>query len=169
LCLKCCLEKELMAWNYNLFQKSLVMRIRIAYKIDGKDKLEEGQVSTFPRGLWGQRSNGDYGMHKALIVFHILWSLVHFSASFLHMRAAWFKFWLKFQVSLVAWLASHIFSTFSSPFFIRWFVYISTIYSSCMKMWKSNFAFWGRAFTCPVENFWCFILFWSYLLVMLLS
>lgn len=32
-------------------QKSLVMRIRIAYKKDDKDALEEGQISNFPRGL----------------------------------------------------------------------------------------------------------------------
>ncbi|KAG4403104.1 hypothetical protein GLYMA_01G032100v4 [Glycine max] len=32
-------------------KKSLVMRIRIAYKINGKDTLEEGQVNNFPRGL----------------------------------------------------------------------------------------------------------------------
>ncbi|XP_030520887.1 AP-1 complex subunit gamma-2-like [Rhodamnia argentea] len=32
-------------------KKSLVMRIRIAYKIDGKDVLEEGQINGFPRDL----------------------------------------------------------------------------------------------------------------------
>ncbi|KHG03741.1 hypothetical protein F383_26904 [Gossypium arboreum] len=32
-------------------KKSLVMRIRIAYKINNKDVLEEGQVSNFPRDL----------------------------------------------------------------------------------------------------------------------
>ncbi|TYH88239.1 hypothetical protein ES332_D01G173600v1 [Gossypium tomentosum] len=32
-------------------KKSLVMRIRIAYKINSKDVLEEGQVSNFPRDL----------------------------------------------------------------------------------------------------------------------
>ncbi|KAG5079005.1 hypothetical protein AAZX31_02G031200 [Glycine max] len=32
-------------------KKSLVMRIRIAYKINGKDTLEEGQVNNFPHGL----------------------------------------------------------------------------------------------------------------------
>ncbi|XP_019423770.1 PREDICTED: AP-1 complex subunit gamma-2-like [Lupinus angustifolius] len=32
-------------------KKSLVMRIRIAYKINGKDTLEEGQINNFPRGL----------------------------------------------------------------------------------------------------------------------
>ncbi|XP_048318423.2 AP-1 complex subunit gamma-2 [Ziziphus jujuba] len=32
-------------------KKSLVMRIRIAYKINNKDVLEEGQVNNFPRGL----------------------------------------------------------------------------------------------------------------------
>ncbi|KAK2352351.1 hypothetical protein P8452_42371 [Trifolium repens] len=32
-------------------KKSLVMRIRIAYKINGKDTLEEGQISNFPRDL----------------------------------------------------------------------------------------------------------------------
>ncbi|MED6143649.1 hypothetical protein PIB30_007952 [Stylosanthes scabra] len=32
-------------------KKSLVMRIRITYKINGKEKLEEGQISNFPRDL----------------------------------------------------------------------------------------------------------------------
>ncbi|KAK4791834.1 hypothetical protein SAY86_032247 [Trapa natans] len=32
-------------------KKSLVMRIRVAYKVNGKDMLEEGQISHFPRGL----------------------------------------------------------------------------------------------------------------------
>lgn len=32
-------------------KKSLVMRIRIAYKVNGKDVLEEGQISNFPRNL----------------------------------------------------------------------------------------------------------------------
>lgn len=51
---KCLLEKELIARNYS-FQKSLVMRIRIAYKVNGKDTLEEGQISNFPKGLWSQK------------------------------------------------------------------------------------------------------------------
>ncbi|KAH6770756.1 Adaptor protein complex AP-1 [Perilla frutescens var. hirtella] len=32
-------------------KKSLVMRIRINYKVNGKDVLEDGQISNFPRGL----------------------------------------------------------------------------------------------------------------------
>jgi len=51
---KCLLEKELISRNYS-FQKSLVMRIRIAYKVNGKDTLEEGQISNFPKGLWSQK------------------------------------------------------------------------------------------------------------------
>lgn len=35
------------------FQKSLVMRMRINYKANDKDVLEEGQINNFPRGLWG--------------------------------------------------------------------------------------------------------------------
>ncbi|XP_057774633.1 AP-1 complex subunit gamma-2-like isoform X1 [Salvia miltiorrhiza] len=31
--------------------KSLVMRVRINYKVNGKDVLEDGQISNFPRGL----------------------------------------------------------------------------------------------------------------------
>lgn len=38
--------------EYSYFQKHLVMRLRIAYKVDDKDILEEGQVSNFPRNLW---------------------------------------------------------------------------------------------------------------------
>lgn len=40
-----------MVTNFTSFQKSLVMRIRIAYKMNNKDVLEEGQISNFPRGL----------------------------------------------------------------------------------------------------------------------
>ncbi|KAK6791330.1 hypothetical protein RDI58_010411 [Solanum bulbocastanum] len=32
-------------------KKALVMRIRISYKVNNKDVLEEGQVSNFPRDL----------------------------------------------------------------------------------------------------------------------
>ncbi|TKY69842.1 AP-1 complex subunit gamma-1 [Spatholobus suberectus] len=32
-------------------KKSLVMRMRIAYKTNGKDTLEEGQINNFPRDL----------------------------------------------------------------------------------------------------------------------
>ncbi|KAL0797223.1 hypothetical protein Bca101_068600 [Brassica carinata] len=32
-------------------KKSLVMRMRIGYKVNGKDVLEEGQINNFPRGL----------------------------------------------------------------------------------------------------------------------
>ncbi|KAL2903197.1 AP-1 complex subunit gamma-2 [Bienertia sinuspersici] len=32
-------------------KKSMAMRIRIGYKVDGKDVLEEGQISNFPRNL----------------------------------------------------------------------------------------------------------------------
>lgn len=34
------------------FQKTLVMRMRIAYKMNGKDVLEEGQINNFPHNLW---------------------------------------------------------------------------------------------------------------------
>lgn len=38
--------------NYAVaFQKSLIMRIRISYKVNDKDVLEEGQISNFPRDL----------------------------------------------------------------------------------------------------------------------
>ncbi|KAG1364069.1 AP-1 complex subunit gamma-2 [Cocos nucifera] len=32
-------------------QKALAMRIRIAYKVNNQDKLEQGQITNFPRGL----------------------------------------------------------------------------------------------------------------------
>lgn len=35
------------------FQKPLVMRTRIAYKLNNRDVLEEGQINNFPRDLWG--------------------------------------------------------------------------------------------------------------------
>ncbi|KAF7809272.1 AP-1 complex subunit gamma-2-like isoform X1 [Senna tora] len=45
------LSQNLRVTNSQHGKKSLVMRIRIAYKLDGKDKLEEGQINNFPRGL----------------------------------------------------------------------------------------------------------------------
>lgn len=50
---KCFLEKTWWLATI-LLQKSLVMRIRIAYKINGKETLEEGQISNFPRNIWSQ-------------------------------------------------------------------------------------------------------------------
>ena len=50
-----------------IWQKSLVMRMRIGYKVNGKDVLEEGQINNFPRGLWGWL----YFQHKELWVFII--------------------------------------------------------------------------------------------------
>jgi len=49
---KCFLEKM---WRLAiiLFQKSLVMRIKVSYKINGKETMEEGQINNFPRELWG--------------------------------------------------------------------------------------------------------------------
>lgn len=41
-----------------LFQKSLVMRIKVSYKINGKETLEVGQINNFPRELWGHMVRG---------------------------------------------------------------------------------------------------------------
>ncbi|XP_075657959.1 AP-1 complex subunit gamma-2-like [Castanea sativa] len=45
------ITQNLRVTNSQHGKKSLVMRIRIAYKINDKDVLEEGQISNFPRGL----------------------------------------------------------------------------------------------------------------------
>ncbi|XP_061370159.1 AP-1 complex subunit gamma-2-like [Gastrolobium bilobum] len=45
------ITQNLRVTNSQHGKKSLVMRIRIAYKINGKDTLEEGQVNNFPRDL----------------------------------------------------------------------------------------------------------------------
>ncbi|KAI5679173.1 hypothetical protein M9H77_10123 [Catharanthus roseus] len=45
------ITQKLRITNSQHGKKSLVMRIRIAYKKDDKDALEEGQISNFPRGL----------------------------------------------------------------------------------------------------------------------
>ncbi|KAK7307208.1 hypothetical protein VNO77_40067 [Canavalia gladiata] len=45
------ITQNLKVTNSQHGKKSLVMRIRIAYKINGKDTLEEGQVNNFPRDL----------------------------------------------------------------------------------------------------------------------
>ncbi|KAG7647384.1 AP-1 complex subunit gamma-1 [Arabidopsis thaliana] len=45
------ITQNLRVTNSQQGKKSLVMRMRIGYKLNGKDVLEEGQVSNFPRGL----------------------------------------------------------------------------------------------------------------------
>ncbi|KAG8366178.1 hypothetical protein BUALT_Bualt17G0049600 [Buddleja alternifolia] len=45
------ITQKLRVSNSQHGKKSLVMRIRINYKVNGKDVLEEGQISNFPRGL----------------------------------------------------------------------------------------------------------------------
>ncbi|KAG7598121.1 Armadillo-type fold [Arabidopsis suecica] len=45
------ITQNLRVTNSQHGKKSLVMRMRIGYKLNGKDVLEEGQVSNFPRGL----------------------------------------------------------------------------------------------------------------------
>uniref|UniRef100_A0A2N9GQ46 AP-1 complex subunit gamma n=1 Tax=Fagus sylvatica TaxID=28930 RepID=A0A2N9GQ46_FAGSY len=45
------ITQNLRVTNSQHGKKSLVMRIRIAYKLNNKDILEEGQISNFPRGL----------------------------------------------------------------------------------------------------------------------
>jgi AP-1 complex subunit gamma-1 len=36
---------------YPAEQKALAMRIRMSYKVNGEERLEQGQVSNFPSGL----------------------------------------------------------------------------------------------------------------------
>lgn len=44
------------------------MRIRIAYKMNNKDVLEEGQINNFPQGLWsGAVLDGKDGAAQASI------------------------------------------------------------------------------------------------------
>ncbi|GFZ21266.1 gamma-adaptin 1 [Actinidia rufa] len=45
------ITQDLRVTNSQHGKKSLVMRIRIAYKVNSKDVLEEGQINNFPRGL----------------------------------------------------------------------------------------------------------------------
>jgi len=45
------ITQKMQVTNSQHGKKSLVMRIRIAYKMNNKDVLEEGQISNFPRGL----------------------------------------------------------------------------------------------------------------------
>lgn len=45
------ITQKLRVSNNQHGKKSLVMRVRINYKVNGKDVLEEGQISNFPRGL----------------------------------------------------------------------------------------------------------------------
>ncbi|KAI4328230.1 hypothetical protein L6164_020603 [Bauhinia variegata] len=45
------ITQELKVTNSQHGKKSLIMRVKIAYKINGKDTLEEGQISNFPRDL----------------------------------------------------------------------------------------------------------------------
>ncbi|KAI3729034.1 hypothetical protein L6452_17680 [Arctium lappa] len=45
------IAQKLQVTNSQHGKKSIVMRIRISYKLNGKDMLEEGQISNFPRDL----------------------------------------------------------------------------------------------------------------------
>ncbi|XP_047322411.1 AP-1 complex subunit gamma-2-like [Impatiens glandulifera] len=45
------ITQNLQVTNSQYGKKSIVMRIRIAYKSNNKDMLEEGEISNFPRGL----------------------------------------------------------------------------------------------------------------------
>ncbi|GFZ00089.1 gamma-adaptin 1 [Actinidia rufa] len=45
------ITQDLRVTNSQHGKKSLVMRIRISYKVNSKDVLEEGQINSFPRGL----------------------------------------------------------------------------------------------------------------------
>ncbi|KAL5720319.1 hypothetical protein ACHQM5_008396 [Ranunculus cassubicifolius] len=45
------IEQSLRLTNSQHGQKSLVMRIRVAYKVNNNDALEQGQISNFPNGL----------------------------------------------------------------------------------------------------------------------
>lgn len=37
-----------------LFQKALAMRMRMVYKVNDQDKMEQGQINNFPPGLWAR-------------------------------------------------------------------------------------------------------------------
>ncbi|KAL2957107.1 hypothetical protein AAZX31_18G125400 [Glycine max] len=50
-------------------KKSLVMRIKIAYKINGKETQEEGQINNFPRDLCGQLVSGLSSYARSPIYF----------------------------------------------------------------------------------------------------
>ncbi|KAL6969480.1 hypothetical protein U1Q18_029192 [Sarracenia purpurea var. burkii] len=45
------ITQDLRVTNSQHGKKSLVMRIRISYKVNNKENLEEGQINNFPRGL----------------------------------------------------------------------------------------------------------------------
>ncbi|XP_031122511.1 AP-1 complex subunit gamma-2-like [Ipomoea triloba] len=45
------ITQKLRVTNSQHGKKSLVMRLRVGYKMNGKDVLEEGQINNFPRGL----------------------------------------------------------------------------------------------------------------------
>ncbi|URE43859.1 hypothetical protein MUK42_13926 [Musa troglodytarum] len=45
------ITQSLTVTNTQHGQKTLAMRMRIAYKVNNQDKLEQGQVNNFPPGL----------------------------------------------------------------------------------------------------------------------
>ncbi|CAL9238109.1 unnamed protein product [Arabidopsis halleri] len=45
------IKQTMRVTNSQQGKKPIVMRMRVAYKINGKDVLEEGQINNFPRGL----------------------------------------------------------------------------------------------------------------------
>lgn len=133
-----------MVTNFTSFQKSLVMRIRIAYKMNNKDVLEEGQISNFPRGLWGwvvfiDGKNGDAQVYVFLLAVHDVsgvFSLKNCSIWGGMSCGNWDWFCLKYVVYPMArYLPCPTF------FFPLYLVYVHYLSSSCTKLWELNFAY----------------------------
>lgn len=138
---KCFLEKTWWLATI-LLQKSLVMRIRIAYKINGKETLEEGQISNFPRNIWSQMVGDHSGDAQSPTFFtHII---ITFAVFMFHSfkwggsRVQETEPLSGSKLRSVWWLRSLLYIFFL--LFFRLFMYISTKYSY-MKMSKSNFSF----------------------------
>lgn len=141
------------------------MRIRIAYKVDGQSKLEEGQISNFPRGLWGKLVNDIYGDSRpwpfqlwmltgAVLSFFFHWGRYGLSNRDYILPHFW-------SLVFMIWQASHIYY----PIFSFLFGLPSSLGDLCklvqsVLVWKcgnQNFAFWGTEefIMCHIESL-CF-------------
>jgi hypothetical protein len=156
------------------------MRIRITYKINGEDKLEEGQITNFPRDLWGKMvhasgHSGDAQSPMFFYTFHIICAVFVFHSfkwGTSMVQATGTTILIKVEVCLVA---SH-YTFWCFLFFLTYFMYISTKYScrnqilpfeapsivSCWEHFRCLIFFpicssWFGCFRSVLKVVWCLI------------
>lgn len=129
------------------------MRIKIAYKINGKETQEEGQINNFPRDLCGQLVSGLSSYARSPIYFphFIIACSIFMIQSFtwgLSMVNAFNR--ATFRNKVVYLAASHLHYRIFPLRFV--YVTISTKYS-CIKMLKPIFSFRGTKYCITLSSF----------------